>query len=238
MRRSIGTAPRDGKIVILEGDGGTCELAHWSAEARAWVKEDGEISKIKPTHWRPTRRDEYLLQEDDEFLFQKEQKQGGSSDPSTSHQRRPVLFPGRGAPPWPAAAAGVVGSGQVAAPPVIIVEAQTAPVKVEREPHARRRFAFYSLAATIFAASLIGLYFRAELGSHVMPYPAGPNPAVRQQAEADRANSIAARGMPRNSSKLPKRRRLRRPNLSKRNGEARRARPANRQNRSSTSRWR
>ena len=56
MRRSIETAPRDGTIVILEGDGGTYELAHWSAEARAWVKENGEISKIKPTHWRPTRQ--------------------------------------------------------------------------------------------------------------------------------------------------------------------------------------
>ena len=102
MRRAIETVPKDGKVVILEDDSGTFELAHWSADARAWVKENGELSKITPTYWHATRRDEYLLQEGDEFLLQKE---SGSSGPSASQERRTLPFPsGRGAPPWPPAA--------------------------------------------------------------------------------------------------------------------------------------
>ena len=69
MRRAIDTAPRDGKFVILEDDvSGSFELAQWSAEARAWVGENGELSKITPTYWHRTRRDDYLLQEGDECL--------------------------------------------------------------------------------------------------------------------------------------------------------------------------
>ena len=91
MRRPIETVPRDGKAVILEDDAsGTFELAHWSAEARAWVKENGELSKITPTYWHATRRDEYLLQEGDEFLLQKEI---GSSGPSAPRERRTLPFP-------------------------------------------------------------------------------------------------------------------------------------------------
>src|SRR5438132_9053887 len=103
MRRAIETVPKDGKVVILEDDAsGTFELAHWSAEARAWVKENGELSKITPTYWHATRRDECLLQEEDEFLLQKE---SGSSGPSALRERRTLSFPsGRGAPPWPPAA--------------------------------------------------------------------------------------------------------------------------------------
>jgi len=44
MRRPIKTVPRDGKVVILEDDAsGTFELARWSAEARAWVRENGSV---------------------------------------------------------------------------------------------------------------------------------------------------------------------------------------------------
>ena len=82
MRRAIDTAPKDGKFVILEDDvSGSFELARWSAEARAWVRENGEPSKITPTHWHRTRRDDYLPQEGDEFILQKE---SGSSGPSAS----------------------------------------------------------------------------------------------------------------------------------------------------------
>src|SRR5437588_913022 len=105
MRRAIETVPKDGKVVILEDDAsGTFELAHWSAEARAWVKENGELSKITPTYWHATRRDECLLQEGDEFLLQKEdefllQKESGSSGPSALRERRSLPFPsGRAAP--------------------------------------------------------------------------------------------------------------------------------------------
>src|SRR5438445_3704274 len=100
MRRAIETVPKDGKVVILEDDAsGTFELAHWSAEARAWVKENGELSKITPTYWHATRRDEYLLQEGDEFLLQRE---SGSSGLSASRERRSLPFPSAWAAPlWP-----------------------------------------------------------------------------------------------------------------------------------------
>src|SRR5258707_2206384 len=103
MRRAIETVPKDGKVVILEDDSGTFELARWSAEARAWVKENGEPSKITPTYWHATRRDEYLLQEGDEFLLQKE---SGSSGPSASRERRSLPFPTGWAAPQRAPAAG------------------------------------------------------------------------------------------------------------------------------------
>jgi hypothetical protein len=54
MRHAIETAPRDGNVVIIEDDAiGTYEVAHWSAEAGEWVGENGEPSKITPTHWYP-----------------------------------------------------------------------------------------------------------------------------------------------------------------------------------------
>jgi hypothetical protein len=66
MRYAIETAPRDGKIVIVEDDAnGTYDVVHWSAEAGEWVGENDEPSKITPTHWSPMLRDKYLLQEHD-----------------------------------------------------------------------------------------------------------------------------------------------------------------------------
>jgi hypothetical protein len=66
MRRAIETAPRDGKIVILEDDAsGSYDVAHWSRKTYQWVGENGEPSKITPTHWYPRPRDQYLLQQDD-----------------------------------------------------------------------------------------------------------------------------------------------------------------------------
>jgi hypothetical protein len=66
MRHAIDTAPRDGKVIILEDDAtDTHEVAHWSPFGE-WVGENGEPSKITPTHWYPMPRDEYLLQEDKE----------------------------------------------------------------------------------------------------------------------------------------------------------------------------
>ena len=68
MRRTIETAPRDGNVVILEDDAsGTYDVAQWSPEAGEWVTENGEPSKITPTHWHTIPHaiphDEYLLQE-------------------------------------------------------------------------------------------------------------------------------------------------------------------------------
>src|SRR5258705_149628 len=124
MRRAIDTAPRDGKLVILEDDAsGSFELARWSAEARAWVRENGELSKIAPTHWHTTRR------EFDAIAL----RQVAKPDPVT----------------------------------VARLEARAALEKSEHGPPARRRFAVSSIAAALVAASLIGLYFRAELATYV-----------------------------------------------------------------------
>jgi chemotaxis protein histidine kinase CheA len=60
MRHAIETAPRDGKVVILEDDAsGSHDVAHWSPEAGEWVGRDGEPSKITPTHWHPMSSDQY-----------------------------------------------------------------------------------------------------------------------------------------------------------------------------------
>src|SRR6266702_1298491 len=217
MRRAIETVPKDGKVVILEDDAsGTFELAHWSADARAWLQENGERSKITPTYWHPTRRDEYLLQEGDEFLLQKE---SGSSAPSASVERLfSPLLSDRVAPRQPPAAGDGIALRQVAkAGPVTAarLEARTALAKAQRGPSARRRFAVSSITAAMVAASLIGLYFRAEIAAYVTRYPGehdtvsveqktqvpsqdsqkadslARDPALHQQAEADRASSQA-----------------------------------------------
>ncbi|XIA64493.1 hypothetical protein ACFIOY_37570 [Bradyrhizobium sp. TZ2] len=65
MRHPIEQSPRDGTTIILEDDAsGTYDVAHWSTEAGEWVGENGEPSKIAPTHWYPRPRDQFL-QEDD-----------------------------------------------------------------------------------------------------------------------------------------------------------------------------
>ena len=64
MRRTIETAPRDGHAIILEDDGsGTYDVAQWSAETGKWVGENGEPSKITPTHWHPLQGDNFLRQQ-------------------------------------------------------------------------------------------------------------------------------------------------------------------------------
>ena len=65
MRHPIERSPRDGTAIILEDDAsGTYDVAHWSAEAGEWVGENGEPTKITPTHWHPIPRDQYLLRDD------------------------------------------------------------------------------------------------------------------------------------------------------------------------------
>jgi hypothetical protein len=61
MRHPIEKSPRDGTAIILEDDAsGTYDVAHWSAEAGEWVGENGEPSKITPTHWYPKPSDQFL----------------------------------------------------------------------------------------------------------------------------------------------------------------------------------
>ena len=123
------------------------------------------------TYWHALQRDEYLLPEREEHLLQRE---CGSSAPTTSESRGRHVFPlssGRAAlkrppedddiAPRQVATAGVT---------VPLVEAQTAPSQSERGPPAWRRFVVSSIAAAMIAASLIGMYFRAQVPAYVMQY--------------------------------------------------------------------
>ena len=61
MRQTIESAPRDQEDIILEDDAsGTFDVAHWSPEAGKWIRENGERSKITPTHWYPIPANQYL----------------------------------------------------------------------------------------------------------------------------------------------------------------------------------
>src|SRR5258705_1227987 len=85
MRHAIETAPKDGKVVILEHDlTGASDVAHWSVQAGEWVAENGEPSKITPTHWRQIPRDEYLPQDHDES------SNSSQFEPSSPRARRLV----------------------------------------------------------------------------------------------------------------------------------------------------
>jgi hypothetical protein len=159
MRQAFETAPRDGKVVILEDDAsGTYDVAQWSAEAGEWLSENGEPSKIAPTHWYPY-----------------------SHFPFSSSQ----------APPQRSAASDVIAPRSVAAAAPVTVgafEAETVPVEANATLHARRRFAASSITATLIAAALIGVYFRAEVAAYVTRYAGqqeilGGSTIVEQVAE-------------------------------------------------------
>ena len=171
MRRTIETAPRDGNAIILEDDAiGTYDVAHWSAEADEWVGENGEPSKITPTHWYPLQGDNYLQQGHDIS------SSPSLAGPSASRAHRYSFsfpFSLRRAPTQLSAASDVIAPRSVAAAAPVTVEAfeaQTAPVEANTTPHARRRFAVSSIAAALVATALIGLYFRAEVAAYVTRY--------------------------------------------------------------------
>src|SRR4249920_2186424 len=65
MRHPIEESPKDGTAIILEDDAsGTYDVAHWSTESGQWLGENGEPTKVTPTHWHQMPRDQYLLRED------------------------------------------------------------------------------------------------------------------------------------------------------------------------------
>ena len=67
MRHTIETAPKDGKVVIIDDDPtGISDVAHRSAQTDEWIAENGEPSKITPTHWRAMPHDKCLSHEHDE----------------------------------------------------------------------------------------------------------------------------------------------------------------------------
>ena len=145
MRNAIETAPRDGEVVILEDDlFGMYGVARWSPEAGEWVGENGEPSKITPSHWYPMPRDKYLQEHDGST-------NPSPAGPSASRARRYSFFP---------------FTPSRAAPQRL----QTAPVKAKRAPHVRWVFAASSITATLIWAALIVLYFRAEVAAYVTRY--------------------------------------------------------------------
>ncbi|MEA3142088.1 MAG: hypothetical protein QOK23_4257 [Gammaproteobacteria bacterium] len=162
MRRGIETVPGDGKVVILEDDAsGTYELAHWSAQERAWIGENGKPIKIIPTHWHAMQRGADVLQE-----------QRGLSGPSMS--QAPIIFPlSSGGVQWRSAAPDVIASPSVTRPSpidVVPIRLQDAPAKAQRTTQAARRFALSSIAVAMIASSLIGMYFRTEVTGYVTQY--------------------------------------------------------------------
>src|SRR5882757_9564282 len=65
LRHPIEESPKDGTAIILEDDAsGTFDVARWSTETGKWVRENGEPTKVTPTHWCQMPRDQYLLRED------------------------------------------------------------------------------------------------------------------------------------------------------------------------------
>ena len=65
MRHPIEESPKDGTAIILEDDAsGAYDVAHWSTKTAKWVGENGEPTKVTPTHWHLMPRDQYLPRED------------------------------------------------------------------------------------------------------------------------------------------------------------------------------
>src|SRR5258708_32925773 len=122
MRRMFETAPRDGKFVILEVHAnGRHKVAHWAAEAGAWVGESGEPITITPKYWYPLSGENYLQQAldlEENYLQQ------------ALDRRR----------------------------------------EARRAPQVRWKKAASSIAAVLVATAFAGVYFRADIASHVTRY--------------------------------------------------------------------
>ncbi len=77
MRHAIDTAPRDGQAVIVENDStGSYDVAHWSDQVGQWVAENGEPSKVTPTHWHPIPK--YFQQEHDKSSTSSQRRRSSS----------------------------------------------------------------------------------------------------------------------------------------------------------------
>src|SRR5215212_1566482 len=193
MRHPIDTAPRDGKFVILEDDvSGSFELAQWSAEKPGWVAENGELSKITPTHWQerhlPKEGDEFFVQ-DDVFHFPTKEIRLNALPPSPDP--RFLLFPsGQAAPQRPSAEElppQVANADDVTVPRLRAPGSQSTS---EHRPRARRGFAISSTAAMMVGASLIGLYFHAELAAVVTRYGGELNKVSVGRAELEQPTPV------------------------------------------------
>ena len=146
-------------------------VGRWSPEARVWVCEDGEPIKITPSYWHPVQGEIYLQQE----LL--------AASPSLKSTE-----------PQPTKASDVVASQPDAAPVAVATDRpQPAPIEVNRTLQRRWRLAASSIAASIFAAALVGTYFRAEITSYLTQYLSHQDvgSAVIRQAQAVQAKELA-----------------------------------------------
>src|SRR3984893_8718167 len=185
MRRTIETAPRDGNVIIVEDDArGSYDVAHWSAETGEWVGENGEPTKITPSHWYPMPGDNFHQQELDVS------SSPSRAGPPASRARRYGLAPfslRRAAPQRPTTT-GVIALRSVAsATPTTVatVEAQATPAEAKRRRRAQRGSATSPIAVTLLAAAFIGMYFHAEVAAYVARYP-DLQDIFRQEIQASR----------------------------------------------------
>jgi hypothetical protein len=197
MRRAIETVPRDGEVVILEDDiSGTYELAHWSAQEGAWVGESGKPCQITPTYWHAMRRADGVLEQRSSgppnlqpqavlpILSDRAEPrlpplapisdQAGKRLPPAA--RWPPVAPtsGRPEPQFPTVAPDIFAPGPIAkpAPPIVVtfdektMDERTGPDNAH-PTRQRRRFALSAIGAAMVVASLMGMYFRAEVGAKI-----------------------------------------------------------------------
>ncbi|WP_407152789.1 hypothetical protein [Bradyrhizobium sp. ORS 86] len=89
MRHSIGTAPKDREIIIVEdARSGASDRVRWSPQTGRWIKENGDPISITPTHWSPIPTDPHTTVSDGitdqdrehlEFLIAQTAKRGTQS---------------------------------------------------------------------------------------------------------------------------------------------------------------
>jgi hypothetical protein len=193
MRHTIETAPRNGNVVILEDDAsGTYDVAHWSPEAGEWIGENGEPSKITPSHWYPLLVDNHLQQELD--LSSSPSEAAAPASRARGDNFSPFSF-GPDAP-QPPTAGEIIASHTAAATPMSVaaVEAQTAPVEATR-----RAFATSWIAATLVTVTLVGIYLvlwstRGDEAAQLNKEAESAMTELRQslQQEHDRAEALAS----------------------------------------------
>jgi hypothetical protein len=143
VRQPIETVPKDGNAVILEDHvSGSYELAHWSAQDSAWVKENGGHCEIAPTYWHAINSAKHL-EEKENF---EPASQTGSGFPAS-----PDIAPLQ-----------MIACSD--APSVTVLDEEIA--RAADEVPKKRRIATWCGVAMV-VASLTCMYFRADFAAYV-----------------------------------------------------------------------
>jgi hypothetical protein len=143
VRQTIESVPKDGNAVILEDHvSGSYELAHWSAQESAWVKENGGHCEIAPTYWHAINSAKHL-EEKENF---EPASQTGSGFPAS-----PDIAPLQ-----------MIACSD--APSVMGLNEEIA--RAADEVPKKRRIATWCGIAMV-AASLTCMYFRADFAAYV-----------------------------------------------------------------------